>query len=165
MPDAPPMNRPMRRLHSGLLAGTLVSCCSAGLLGDAAFAQDAPQKLATVRLSASLHNIEAEVARTPEQRATGLMHRTALGPNEGMLFVFDEPGVQCFWMKNTLLPLSIAYLNDDGTVVNVADMQPRSLDSHCSAKPVRLALEMNAGWFAKRGVKAGSRLNGAVFQR
>ncbi|MBA3598811.1 MAG: DUF192 domain-containing protein [Methylibium sp.] len=157
------MNRPMRSFR--LLAAVLGLGASSLLTAGGACAQEAPQKLPTVRLNASLHNIQAEVARTPEQRATGLMHRTALGANEGMLFVFDEPGVQCFWMKNTLLPLSIAYLSDDGRIVNIAEMQPRSLDSHCSAQPVRLALEMNAGWFAKRGVKAGSRLDGAVFQR
>lgn len=141
-----------------LAAGTLLPAAMAR-------AQEAPQKLPTVRLNASLHNIQAEVARTPKQRAIGLMHRTALGANEGMLFVFEEPGVQCFWMKNTLLPLSIAYLNEDGRIVNIAEMQPRSLDSHCSAEPVRFALEMNAGWFAKRGVKPGTRLDGAVFRR
>jgi len=80
--------------------------------------------------------------------------------NDGMLFVFEQPGQQCFWMKNTLLPLSIAFLADDGTVVNIADMQPQSLDGHCSAKPVRYALEMNQGWFAKRGIGPGFRISG-----
>lgn len=154
----------MQRLR--LLAGPTFFLWLLMLHGAAtAQAHEAAQKLPTVQLHASLHNIRAEVARTPEQRATGLMHRTALGASEGMLFVFERPGVQCFWMKNTLLPLSIAYLEDDGTIVNIAEMQPRSLDSHCSARPVRLALEMNAGWFAKRGVKAGSRLGGPVFER
>lgn len=131
----------------------------------AARADEAPQKLPTIELRAGLHRIEAEVARTEEQRAIGLMHRTAMPPNAGMLFVFDKPGVQCFWMKNTLLPLTIAFLADDGTIVNLADMEPRALDSHCSARPVRLALEMNAGWFAKRGLQAGDRLGGAAFER
>lgn len=125
-----------------------------------AWAQDGPQRLATTTLTAGMHLIKAEVARTPDQRAIGLMHRSTMGPNEGMLFVFEQPGVQCFWMKNTLLPLSIAFLADDGSIVNIADMQPQSLDSHCSDKPVRLALEMNQGWFAKKGLKAGTRLRG-----
>ena len=133
------------------------------LLSFAGVAQDGPQKLASVDLTAGIHIVKAEVAQTNEQRAIGLMHRKDMGTNEGMLFVFEQPGVQCFWMKNTLLPLSIAFLQDDGTVVNIADMKPQTLDSHCSERPVRLALEMNQGWFAKRGIKAGFKLSGPGF--
>lgn len=126
--------------------------------------QNAAQpKLLTVQLNASMHNIHAEVARTPEQRATGLMFRDKLGASDGMLFEFEVPATQCFWMKNTLLPLSVAYIADDGTVVNIADMAPQSLQSHCSAKPVRFALEMNQGWFTKRGIKPGFKLKGPSF--
>ena len=107
-----------------------------------------------------MHSIRAQVAVTPDQRATGLMFRREMPTNEGMLFVFEQPSLQCFWMKNTLLPLSIAFLADDGTIVNLADMQPQSLDGHCSSKPVRYALEMNRGWFAARGIKPGMRLGG-----
>jgi len=106
----------------------------------------------------------AEVAQTDDQRANGLMFRTTMAANEGMLFAFEDVGQQCFWMKNTLLPLSIAFIADDGTIVNIADMKPQALDSHCSAKPVRFALEMNQGWFAKRGIKAGAKLRGAPFR-
>jgi len=124
-------------------------------------AQDAPQtNLPVVQLQAGMHNIRAQVATTVEQRATGLMHRREMPQHEGMLFVFEQPSVQCFWMKNTLLPLSIAFIADDGAVVNVREMQPQSLDSHCSDKPVRYVLEMNQGWFAKRGIKAGFKLTG-----
>lgn len=130
-----------------------------------AVAQDGPQRLATTRLTAGFHLITAEVARTPEQRAIGLMNRPTMPVNDGMLFVFEQPGQQCFWMKNTLLPLSIAFLADDGTVVNIEEMKPQTLDSHCSRKEVRYALEMNAGWFARRGIKTGTRLTGAPFQR
>ena len=91
------------------------------------------------------------------------MFRRVMAQHEGMLFVFDEPSPQCFWMKNTLLPLAIAFLADDGTVVNIDDMQPQTLESHCSTKPVRYVLEMNQGWFAKRGIKAGSKIGGAPF--
>jgi hypothetical protein len=125
--------------------------------------QSQPQRLETVTLNAGMHNIRAEVALTPEQRATGLMYRREMAAHEGMLFVFEQAAPQCFWMKNTLLPLSIAFLADDGTVVNIADMKPQTLDSHCSAKPVRYALEMNQGWFAKRGIQTGAKLNGTVF--
>jgi len=88
------------------------------------------------------------------------MHRPSMPAHRGMLFVFPDAGVQCFWMKNTLIPLSIAFLDDDGRIVQIADMQPQSLDNHCSSKPVRFALEMNAGWFKSRGLAAGAKING-----
>ncbi len=107
-----------------------------------------------------MHRIEAEVASNNAERATGLMNRPSMPIHRGMLFVFPEAGVQCFWMKNTLIPLSIAFLDDAGRIVQIADMQPQSLDNHCSAKPVRFALEMNAGWFKRRGLAAGGRIYG-----
>lgn len=122
-----------------------------------------PQALPAVTLQAGLHLIQAEVARTPLERQIGLMHRASLPANRGMLFIFEGPAVQCFWMKDTLVPLSAAFLQDDGTIVNIVDMQPRSTESHCSARPVRYVLEMNQGWFAKRGFKPGSRLAGPPF--
>jgi hypothetical protein len=133
------------------------------LLATTAFAQDRPQSLPVIQLTAGFHVIRAEVAQRMNERSIGLMHRRTMGTNDGMLFVFEQPEPQCFWMKNTLLPLSIAFLGDDGRIVNIADMQPQSLDSHCSARPVRFALEMNQGWFAKRGLKAGSRITGGPF--
>jgi uncharacterized membrane protein (UPF0127 family) len=93
------------------------------------------------------------------------MHRREMPVTEGMLFVFEQPATQCFWMKNTLLPLTAAFVANDGRVVNLADMKPQTLESHCSTEPVRFVLEMNLGWFAKRGVKAGSRLSGPAFTR
>jgi uncharacterized membrane protein (UPF0127 family) len=135
------------------------------LLAATAFAsaQDGPQKLPSITLNAGMHLIQAEVAQTPEQRSTGLMFRSAMGANEGMLFAFEEPGQQCFWMKNTLLPLSVAFVADDGSVVNIENMKPQTLDSHCSKKAVRFVLEMNEGWFAKRGIKPGFKLTGRPF--
>lgn len=127
-------------------------------------AQARPQmNLPRVKLGAGMHQIEAQVALTPEQRQIGLMFRAEMPQHEGMLFVFEEPAQQCFWMKNTLLPLTAAFVADDGTIVNLADMQPQTTDSHCSAAPVRFVLEMNKGWFAKRAVKAGFRLTGQPF--
>lgn len=114
----------------------------------------------TIELSAGMHRIEAEVASSNADRATGLMNRPSMPIHRGMLFVFPEAGVQCFWMKNTLIPLSIAFLDDGGRIVQIADMQPQSLDNHCSAKPVRFALEMNAGWFRSRGLAPGAKING-----
>jgi uncharacterized protein len=127
--------------------------------------QDQPQNLAATTLKVGMHSIRAQLAITPMQRQIGLMHRREMPSHEGMLFVFDEPQQQCFWMRNTLIPLSIAFLADDGTVVNLADMKAQSDESHCSAKPVRFALEMNQGWFAKRGVKPGMRISGDVFPK
>ena len=129
------------------------------------WAQGVPQDLPAITLQAGMHNIRAAVAKTPEQRQIGLMFRREMAQHEGMLFIFDEATPQCFWMKNTPLPLTIAFLENDGTVVNLADMQPQALDSHCSAKPVRFVLEMHQGWFAKRGIKPGAKISGAPFAK
>ena len=145
-------------LRRCVLALALLTC-------GGAWSQDQPQNLAATTLKVGMHSIRAQLAITPMQRQIGLMHRREMPSHEGMLFVFDEPSQQCFWMRNTLIPLSIAFLADDGTVVNLADMKPQSDDSHCSAKPVRFALEMNQGWFAKRGVKPGTRISGEVFPK
>ena len=132
---------------------------------SASHAQEGPQlNLQRVKLSAGMYQIDAQVAMTPQQRAIGLMHRKEMPPHEGMLFVFEQPAVQCFWMKNTLLPLTAAFVADDGTIVNLADMKPQTTDSHCSSKPVRYVLEMNQGWFGKKGIKAGTKLGGTVFR-
>ena len=145
--------KPIRTLACLLLAAFSLGTASAQV----------PQDLPTIKLGAGIHNIRAQVAQTDEQRTTGLMHRPTMPHNDGMLFVFPVATQQCFWMKNTLLPLSAAFIADDGTVVNIEDMKPQTLDSHCSKKPVRFVLEMNQGWFAKRGIKAGSRLRGGPF--
>ena len=134
-------------------------------LGTAGHAQEGPQKLPAIRLGAGMHVIQAELAQSPDERRTGLRFRKTMATSDGMLFAFEQPGQQCFWMKNTLLPLSAAFIADDGTIVNIEDMKPQTLDSHCSEKPVRFVLEMNQGWFAKRGIKPGSRLQGDPFQK
>ncbi len=113
-----------------------------------------------VQLSAGMHLIRAEVAADFSARARGLMHRTSMPPNAGMLFIFDEAGAQCMWMKNTLIPLSVAFIDDSGTIINIADMRPRTEDSHCASHPARYALEMNRGWFAQRGIKPGAKIGG-----
>ncbi|HEY0821386.1 MAG TPA: DUF192 domain-containing protein [Rhizobacter sp.] len=145
-------------LKRSLLLALCLAACGAHVA-----AQNTPQSLPTIQLGAGIHNIKAQVAQTPEQRQTGLMFRQTMPTNEGMLFVFEQPAQQCFWMKNTFLPLSTAFIADDGTIVNIEDMKPHSLDSHCSAQPVRYVLEMNQGWFAKRGIKPGSKLKGRPF--
>lgn len=136
------------------------------LLCTSAFAQSGPQpRLRTEKLGIGMSVVTAEIAATQEQQMTGMMFRTQMGENEGMLFVNEVPGVRCFWMKNTLIPLSIAFIADDGTIVNIAEMQPRSEESHCSSKPVRFALEMNKGWFAKRNIGPGTQVRGPMFTR
>ncbi len=118
------------------------------------------QVLPTVQLNAGIYLIRAELAADPGVRMQGLMHRKALAPNAGMLFVFDQPAVQCMWMKNTYIPLSVAFIDDKGEIINIADMQPHSEESHCAGRPALYALEMNRGWFAQRGIKPGARLGG-----
>lgn len=142
----------------------LAAALAAGLAPWPGAAQEGPQQLPAIRLTAGFHLIEAEVAQTPQQRQIGLMNRPSLPPNGGMLFAFEVPAQQCFWMKNTLLPLSIAFLADDGTIVNIEEMKAQTLESHCSKKPVRFALEMNQGWFDKRGIKPGTKIAGAPFR-
>ena len=128
-------------------------------------AQEVPQtNLPRIKLQAGMDQIDTQLAQTPDQRSVGLMFRKEMPQHEGMLFVFEQPATQCFWMKNTLLPLTAAFVADDGTIVNLVDMKPQTTDSHCSEKPVRFVLEMNQGWFAKKGLKAGSRLSGVAFK-
>ena len=120
--------------------------------------------LERIKLTSGMHRLDVQVAATAEQRQIGLMFRKDMPQHEGMIFIFEQPTQQCFWMKNTLIPLSAAFVTDDGTIVNIEDMKPLSLDSHCSAKPVRFVLEMNKGWFAKKGISAGAKLQGPLFQ-
>lgn len=126
-------------------------------------AQDAPQQLPRTVLHAGMHNISAEVAQTPAERQIGLMHRRTMPVNDGMLFIFEAAQLHCFWMKNTWLPLSIAFLADDGRIVNIEDMRANTEESHCPKAKIRYALEMNQGWFAKRGLKPGMKIEGAPF--
>ena len=130
---------------------------AAAAVALAAAAQD---KLPTLALSAGIHVIQAEVANTFPSRAQGLMFRKSLAANQGMLFVFPDSGPQCMWMKNTYVPLSVAFIDEAGVILNIADMKPQTEDSHCAAKPARYALEMNHGWFAAKGVKPGARIAG-----
>ena len=156
----------MTQINPRCIRAAVLAICS---LWNAAHAlesvQGQPQpKLPTVQISAGMHLITAEVAQNDTQRATGMMFRKTMGTNEGMIFIFERAGQQCFWMQNTLLPLSIAFVADDGRIVNLDEMKPLTQDGHCSSEPVRYVLEMNQGWFAKRGIKAGTRLSGDFFK-
>lgn len=157
-----PVSVSRRGLQRLLLAG--LACVSLAAATANAQPQGKPQMdLRRVEITAGFHRIDAQVAQSGREREIGLMFRKEMPQQEGMIFVFEEPGVQCFWMRNTLLPLTAAFVADDGTIVNLADMKPMTEDSHCSAKPVRYVLEMNLGWFAKRGMQAGTRLGGKLF--
>jgi uncharacterized membrane protein (UPF0127 family) len=118
------------------------------------------QPLPTVQVTAGMYVVRAELAADFATRMQGLMHRKSLAPNAGMLFVFDELAGHCMWMKNTYIPLSVAFIDPAGVITNIADMTPHSEESHCAARPALFALEMERGWFAKRGIKAGMKLGG-----
>jgi uncharacterized protein len=120
----------------------------------------AAQTLPVTQLSAGMHLIRAEVAADFGSRSQGLMHRKSLAPNAGMLFVFDEAAPHCMWMKNTYIPLSVAFIDAQGVIINIADMTPHSEQSHCATRPAVYALEMTQGWFAQRGIKSGAKLGG-----
>jgi len=146
------MNLSSRRF----LAAAVMLAATLACAGPAA-AQ--PPPLPTVQLTAGIHLITAEVAASVPDLTRGLMFRKSMPANHGMLFIFPRRQVQCMWMRNTLIPLSVAFLDDDGTVVNIEDMKPLDEASrHCSDRPVRLALEMNQGWFAQRGLGPGARI-------
>jgi hypothetical protein len=123
----------------------------------------AAASLPRTQLRAGPHSFDAEVAATPAQREQGLMGRTRLGDGAAMLFVFQHKARHCFWMKDTPLPLSIAFIADDGTLVGLADMQPQTADLHCAPTPVRYALEVRRGSFRSRGIRPGMRLTGGPF--
>jgi uncharacterized membrane protein (UPF0127 family) len=120
------------------------------------------QSLPRVELTAGFHRIEAEVASQPQSRAQGLMQRREMAQRQGMLFVFPDVAIHCMWMKNTLLPLAVAFLDEAGRILNIEEMQPQTESNHCAARPARYALEMNAGWFAQRGIKPGMAIGGVA---
>jgi uncharacterized membrane protein (UPF0127 family) len=132
------------------LAAVLLALWSAAALAD----------LPETGLSIEGHKLTAEVASNDAQRSTGLMHRRMLPENRGMLFVFQDIAMHGMWMMNTFIPLSVAFVDSDGTIINIADMQPQTQNTHSAAKPAKYALEMNLGWFAKRGIKPGAKIEG-----
>jgi uncharacterized membrane protein (UPF0127 family) len=117
-------------------------------------------ELPAIQLSAGVHLIRAELANTYGTRMQGLMFRKSLAPNSGMLFDFEQADIHCMWMKNTLIPLSVAFIDDKGEIINIADMKPQTEQTHCARRPARYALEMSKGWFAARGIRAGQKLRG-----
>jgi len=119
-----------------------------------------PSRFPVISLTAGMHVIKVEVAAKNAERQEGLMYRKKIGSNEGMLFLFDTPAKVCMWMKNTFIPLSVAFIDTSGRIVNIEDMAPQTMDSHCAKKPVRYALELNQGWFKQKNIKPGSVIGG-----
>ena len=113
-----------------------------------------------LELSVGMYRIQAEVAHTDPLRQRGLMHRKDMPEQQGMLFVFPVRAQHCMWMKNTLLPLAVAFLDDDGRIINVEEMAPQTESNHCARTPARYALEMNRNWFKQRGLSAGTQIRG-----
>jgi uncharacterized membrane protein (UPF0127 family) len=128
------------------------------LLLPAAASAQAP-KLPVAQLNAGIHVITAEIAASDPARTRGLMFRESLPTNHGMLFIFENKAIHCMWMRNTLIPLSVAFLADDGTIVNIENMQPHDERTHCAKQPVRFALEMTQGWFAQKGLGPGAKIS------
>jgi len=116
--------------------------------------------LPTIELKTGMYRIQAELADTPQAREVGLMNRTSMPTNSGMLFVFEQKAGNCFWMKNTKIPLSIAFIADDGKIVNIEEMQADTTNNHCPTAPIRYALEMNKQWFAERVITSGMTVTG-----
>jgi uncharacterized membrane protein (UPF0127 family) len=150
----------MMSLSRSLAVSALLALATATAAPALAQTQAQPA-LPTTRLTANIHVITAELATTPQARSTGMMFRERIEPNHGMLFVFENKEQHCFWMRNTLLPLSIAFIADDGTIVNIEEMKSRDESSTtCPKTQIRYALEMEKGWFAKRGIAPGSKVGG-----
>lgn len=124
---------------------------AAGLVLGASWAQAQSQ----LELSLGIHRIPAEVANTDELRTVGLMQRKSLPTNSGMLFVFNQEARHCMWMRNTLIPLAVAFIDGQGLIINIEEMLPQTENNHCAVKPAKFALEMNAGWFKSRGYGVG----------
>jgi uncharacterized membrane protein (UPF0127 family) len=138
----------------------IIACLVTTLSSLSVTAVSAQQRFPVSTLNIGVHLIRAEIATTTAQRSQGLMFREQMAENEGMAFRFSEAKPYCMWMKNTPLPLSVAFVDDDGKIVNIEDMQPQTLDKHCAKKPARYALEMNLGWFEKRHIKPGAVIDG-----
>ena len=136
-----------------------IVCLLASFAGFAQ-TQGGQPPLPAVQLQTGMFLIKAEVANDYSTRMQGLMMREKMAPNEGMLFIFPGREQQCMWMKNTLLPLSVAFIDEGGTILNIEDMKPKTENSHCSVQPARYALEMNLGWFKGKNIKAGARISG-----
>ena len=145
---------------SRLFVQTAATLLGAACLATAGAQTPPVRHFPTTQLNIGIHLIKAEVAQTEAEREQGLMFREKMGDNEGMLFLFGAPAGVCMWMKNTLIPLSVAFMDDKGTIINIEEMKEQTLDSHCARGPAVYALEMNKGWFRQKNIKPGTRIDG-----
>ena len=150
----------MQTAAMGLDRFTAARVLAGAALFAAALAVQADVTFKTSHIKVGPHPLKVEVAADDPQRTQGLMFRRLLGKNDGMLFVFDELEYHSMWMKNTLIPLSVAFLDSKGEILNILDMEPLTLDTHAAAGPARYAIETNKGWFAEKKIKAGDRVTG-----
>jgi len=163
----------MKNAFFGLLAPLTFAIAACGAaeadsrpLADAAIAAQDPSEtgddhaepgdLVTIRAGGI--EVRVEIADEPAEHSRGLMFRETLDENEGMLFIYPEERTLAFWMKNTLVPLDIAYADREGRIVDIQQMEPQTIENHPSAAPAQYALEMNQGWFAANGVRVGDRI-------
>ena len=131
-----------------------------GLTASLSLAQSINSSLPIIELKTGIYRIQAEIASTPQARQVGLMNRTSMPTDSGMLFIFDQKATHCFWMSNTKIPLAIAFIADDGKIVNIEEMQAETLNNHCPKAPIRYALEMNRQWFSQRAIGPGGVIQG-----
>lgn len=142
-------------LRSTLLASALlVLSCSASAQTQQV------RHFPTTQLNIGIHLVKAEVAQTEAEREQGLMFREKMGDNDGMVFLFGAPAGVCMWMKNTLIPLSVAFMDESGVIINIEEMKEQTLDSHCAKRGATYALEMNKGWFRQKNIKPGMKVDG-----
>jgi uncharacterized protein len=127
------------------------------MTGNMAISETSPP---TLHLKAGPHRIEVEVAAAPALRKLGLMNRYFLPADHGMLFVFPESKVHCMWMHNTKIPLSAAFIDEQGRIINIVDMEPDTDDCHCAASSAQFVIEMRSGWFREKGIAPGTYING-----
>jgi hypothetical protein len=145
----------MKRLRKLVLSGLAVVCL---LLAAACARGPEPQRLDKVQIELGGRKLSVEAACAPRQREMGMMFRQALKADEGMLFVFPRDEELAFYMKNTCVPLSIAFIRADGVIANIAHMEAYSLEIHRSRTVCRFALEMPFGWFSRNSVAEGSKV-------
>ncbi len=143
-----------RRSFFSIIVALLLACAS-----TLSFAQ-VNKDLPVVELKIKNHKLKVEVAATGETRTIGLMNRFSLAPDSGMLFVFPQSEPLGFWMRNTFIPLSIAYVDSRGVILNIADMKPKDESTHPSKGPAMFAIEMKQGWFKDKGIVAGDKVEG-----
>jgi uncharacterized membrane protein (UPF0127 family) len=152
----------MRADERSALAGKRlrrVYCAMIGALLSLA-AGHAPAQGAGIFLKVLDQRLDVEIAATQADRVRGLSQRCTLPENHGMLFVFHDPALHVIWMRNTFIPLSVAFLDERGVIINIEDMEPNTLDRHTAARPAKYALEVNRGWFDRHGVRSGMRIAG-----